>query len=343
MKKNTGLLFLLSSLIVMADTVLVPLPNGQYEVMNTAQLIPEQELKIQEIKNGELKEQIYITKTQNEYVTENIVLPTNNILEDNFKIGINYENTNYKFSKLKDNKNVFQSKVISDFLNSSQLRDETYEDSYLFSVDIFGENTKFKKDNGNILKDDIKERNYGFVTGVQYSWDEEIYSKFNIGYAKSKVAQDESNNLFLSIDNKLILSETDNYLDVGFNLGYLHGKNENYKVDDMVIALAYANLTYPLFETTINIDGKYETSFLSNKIGLGLHKLIELDNMDLNIGIASDYVFGYKDNSKKLYTHIREKNPTAKIEVEVSGDSLAVNPYYEITKNSMGISVSYKF
>ena len=60
---------------------------------------------------------------------------------------------------------------------------------------------------------------------------------------------------------------------MGLNLGYLNGKSSYYQVEDMFVGMIYSNISIPITET-VELDGSYETTILSNKLGLGFTKNI---------------------------------------------------------------------
>lgn len=329
--KMGSLIFLLGSVSLLADDmVLVPLANGNYEKINLEEVIPKFN---SEVKNEEEIEEFIKV---NEIMVSNVNLPSNSILEDLLKIGIGYQNNKYKLKEIENNKNIYQRQVASDFLKNSNFDKNIYEDTYLFSINTFGENTKYENDFRK-----IKLNNTGAIIGVQYGITDEINTQFNIGYSNSEILSEKGENLYLSIDTKYS-SVGEIYYDIGLNVGYLHGKNPNYKVKDMLVTLLYGNLNVPLTET-IELKSKIESTILSNKVELGILKNIEFDYFDFGVGLSSEYIFNYKDKDVKLYTHINDKKPTAKLELDIKAQNIKIKPFYEFVNNGFGIGLEYKF
>ncbi|MEG0236082.1 MAG: hypothetical protein RR523_07710 [Cetobacterium sp.] len=329
--KMGSLIFLLGSVSLLADDmVLVPLANGNYEKINLEEVIPKFN---SEVKNEEEIEEFIKV---NEIMVSNVNLPSDSILEDLLKIGIDYENNKYKLKEIENNKNIYQRQVASDFLKNSNFDKNIYEDTYLFSINTFGENTKYENASRK-----IKLNNTGAIIGIQYGITDEINTKFNIGYSNSEILSEKGENLYLSIDTKYV-SVGEIYYDIGLNIGYLHGKNPNYKVKDMLITLLYGNLNVPLTET-IELKSKIESTILSNKVELGILKNIEFDYFDFGVGLSSEYIFNYKDKDIKLYTHINDKKPTAKLELDIKAQNIKIKPFYEFVNNGFGIGLEYKF
>ena len=135
---------------------------------------------------------------------------------------------------------------------------------------------------------------------------------------------------------------------IGFliSLGYFNGENDYYRSDDMFIGLLYTNIKTPITET-IYFDTDFESTILSNKLGLGIRKnIFFFDNIDLSFKVMSDYVFGYKDRDKKIYTHLDEDNPTIKVETEISNTTeygITLKSFYDFKYKSCGITFEYKF
>lgn len=333
------LLAILSNLVMAEDTVLVPLDNGQYKKVPISEIMSEAtQIKIKEIKEAE-KQRIEEKKLNEEvYVSENTVEIRNpSILEDLLKVSINYEQKNFDKKSIEDNKNSLQNKVATDFIKNSKMTSKITEDLYLFNIDLFGSNSKFEKLNDEKLK------NNGFIASVQYGVNNNINIKFNAGYSRSKFLDEKIDNTYLSFDYNYFQYNGDYEWELGLNLGYLNGESSLYRVEDQFIGMIYSNVNFPLTET-INLDGSYETTIFSNKLGLGIIKNIYyFDSFDIQLGLSSEYTFGYNDKKKKIYTHLDEDKPSIEVNIGISNEHSKMNIYYDFQYESAGFKLEYKF
>lgn len=330
-----GLLIILSNLAMAEETVLVPLESGFYKRVPISEVMPkENELKLKQIEN----EKILKAEEEKEiYVFENIVEIKNpSILEDLLKVSINYDYKEFDKKSLEDNRNPLQNKVATDFIKHSKMRNKLTEDLYIFNIDLFGNNSKFEAANNEKFK------NNGFLASMQYGINNNINIKFNAGYSKSKFLSEESDNIYFSLDyNYFQYGDYD--WELGINLGYLNGENYYYQVEDMFVGMIYSNISIPITET-IKLDGSYETTILSNKLGIGLTKdIYYFDTFDIQVGLLSDYTFDYDDKEKKIYTHLDEDKPSIEINMGISTEQSKINMYYDFQYESAGIKLEYKF
>lgn len=334
-----GLLIALSSLAMAEDTVLVPLDNGQYKRVPISEIMPEaNQLKIKEIKEAEQQKIEEERLNEKVYVSENVVEIKNpSVLEDLLKVSVSYENKKFDKKSIEDNKNPLQNKVAADFIKNSKIRSKVTEDLYLFNIDLFGSNSKFE------VANDEKLKNNGFIASVQYGVNNNINIKFNAGYSKSKFLDEKVDNTYLSLDYNYFQYNSDYEWEIGTILGYLNGESSLYRVEDQFIGMIYSNIAFPLTET-IQLDGSYETTILSNKLGLGITKNIYyFDNFDIQLGLSSDYTFGYDDKEKKIYTHLDEDKPSININIGISIEQSKMNMYYDFQYESAGLKLEYKF
>lgn len=333
-----GLLIALSNLVMAEETVLVPLENGSYKRVPISEIMPEaNQLKIKEIKEFE-KQKIEEEKLNEEvYVSENIVEIKNpSILEDLLKISINYEQKKFDKKSIEDNKNPLQNKVAADFIKNSKMTSKVTEDLYLFNIDLFGSNSKFE------AADDEKFKNNGFLASIQYGINNNINIKLNAGYSKSEFLKEKTDNMYFSLDYNYF-QEGDYNWELGLNLGYLNGKSSYYQVEDLFVGMIYSNISIPITET-VELDGNYETTILSNKLGLGFTKNIYyFDNLDLSMGIFSNYVFGYNDDEEKIYTHLDEDKPSIELNIGILTEQSKIDMYYDFQYKSAGLKIEYKF
>lgn len=335
--RHIGIFFILFNLAIAEETALIPTDDGGYKRVPVSEVVPE---KIETIRR--LMEKEIIQKEENFYTKEELAYQYSKekeplTLEDLLKISINYENKKFDKKSLRNNKNIFKNRVASDFIDNSKMDKKVTEDLYMVTIDTFGEKTTYEGDK------DTNSKNYGVIAGIQYGYTDNLNTKLNLGYSKSKYQREKANNIYLSID--LNYSEYGDYdWEIGTILGYMNGKHESYKVEDMFIGTIYGKVSVPLAET-VKVEGNAETTILSNKIGIGVKKEIDFYESDLkiDIGISSDYVFGYKDREKKVYTHLDEKHPTVKLEAKVNTEKLDIIPYYEFINNSAGVKVQYRF
>ena len=333
-----GIFLTLFNLAIAEETILIPTDDGGYKRVPISEVVPEKAETIRRLIEKEViqEEESFYTKEElaYQYSKEKEHLT----LEDLLKITINYENKKFDKKSLKDNKNIFQNRVASDFISNSKMDKKVTEDLYMITIDTFGEKTTYK---GDI--EDTDSKNYGVIAGIQYGYTDNLNTKLNLGYSKSKYQREKADNIYLSID--LNYSEYGDYdWEIGTVLGYMNGEHKNYKVDDMFIGVVYGKITVPVAET-IKVEGMAETTILSNKIGLGIKKEIELDEKEVKIdlGISSEYIFGYKDREKKIYTHLDEKKPTVQIEAKINTEKFDIVPYYEVLNNSTGVKIQYRF
>lgn len=337
--KLLGLLLVIYNLCLAEDTVLVPLDNGQYKRVPISEIVPESnQLKIKEIKEAE-KQKIEEEKLNEEvYISKNVIEIKNpSVLEDLLKVSVNYETKKFDKKSIEDNKNPLQNKVATDFIKNSKMTSKVTEDLYLFNIDLFGSNSKFEAINNEKLK------NNGFIASVQYGINNNINIKLNAGYSKSKFLDKKVDNTYLSLDYNYFQYNSDYEWELGLNLGYLNGESSLYRVEDQFIGMIYSNIAFPLSETII-LDGNYETTILSNKLGLGITKNIYyFDNFDIQLGFSSDYTFGYDDKEKKIYTHLDEDKPSINLNIGVSTEQSKMNMYYDFQYESAGLKLEYKF
>ena len=244
---------------------------------------------------------------------------------------------------LDNNKNPIENKVITDFINNSRTNERVTEAMYLFNINTFYTKTKFE----NGKNEDLK--NYGAIASIQYGINDDINIKLNAGYGKSEFLNDKSGNMFFSLDysySPQYRNDSDIEWEIGTILGYFNGENDYYRSDDMFIGLLYTNIKTPITET-IYFDTDFESTILSNKLGLGIRKnIFFFDNIDLSFKLMSDYVFGYKDRDKKIYTHLDKDDPTIKIKTEISNTTeygITLKSFYDFKYKSCGITFEYKF
>lgn len=335
--KLLGLFFAVCNLAFTEDTVLVPMDNGGYKRVPISEIMPkDNQLKIKEIKEAEKRKEE--EKNEEVYISENVVEIRNpSILEDLLKVSINYEYKKIDKESIEDNKNPLQNKVAEDFIKNSKMTSKITEDLYLFNIDLFGSTSKFEEAN------EEKFKNNGFLASVQYGINNNINVKFNAGYSKSKFLNEKTDNMYLSLDYNYFQYSSDYEWELGLNLGYLNGESYYYRVEDLFIGMIYSNVFFPLTET-IQLNGSYETTILSNKVGLGVTKNIYyFDTFDLQLGISSDYTFGYDDKEKKIYTHLDEEKPSIELNIGISTEQLKMNMYYDFQYESAGLKLEYKF
>lgn len=334
-----GIFLTLFSIAAAEDTVLVPVDGGGYKRVPISEVVPEKAETVKRLIEKETIQEQESFYTREELASQ-VFIPSPDplTLEDSLKISFNYENKKIDKKSLKNNNNSFQNRIASNFISNSKIGEKSTEDMYLFTIDTFGEKTTYEGDSK-----DTNSKNYGVIAGIQYGYTDNLNTKLNLGYSRSKYQREKADNLYLSLD--LNYSEYGDYdWEIGTVLGYMNGEHESYKVDDMFIGVVYGKVTFPLGET-IKAEGNAETTIFSNKIGIGVKKEIDFYESDLKIdvGISSDYVFGYKDREKKIYTHLDEKHPTVKLEAKVNTEKFDIAPYYEFINNSAGVKVQYRF
>lgn len=308
--------------------ILVPLNDGKYQKVKEEYIISE----VVEVEKEIIEEQIY-----QEQVTQKInYIPSEEVLfEDLLFLSVDYKNNSFDLKDIKNNKNLFKREIAESFIDESKIYSNVDEDMYLFSINTFGNNTKFKD------KENIDLKNNGLIFGFQYGLTDEINTKLNIGYSHSKIEDSKSDNLFLLSDSRYFYDGDINY-GFGMKLGYLNGKNTYYSTEDMFIGLVYSQIAIPVNDT-MKISGELQSSFISNMVSLKFDKEVELENFNIGISLSSDYVFRYFDKDKKIYTHISNEKPTAKLEISLNNKNLAVNPFYEFVNKSAGVGIEYRF
>lgn len=333
-----GIFLTLFNLAIAEETILIPTDDGGYKRVPISEVVPEKAETIRRLIEKEViqEEESFYTKEELAYQYSKEKEPLT--LEDLLKITINYENKKFDKKSLKDNKNIFQNRVASDFISNSKMDKKVTEDLYMITIDTFGEKTTYKGDT-----EDTDSKNYGVIAGIQYGYTDNLNTKLNLGYSKSKYQKEKADNIYISLD--LNYSEYGDYdWEIGTVLGYMNGEHKNYRVDDMFIGVLYGKIVVPVAEA-LKVEGIAETTILSNKIGLGIKKEIEFDEKEVKIdlGISSEYIFGYRDREKKIYTHLDEKKPNVQIEAKINTEKFDIVPYYEVLNNSAGVKVQYRF
>lgn len=334
--KVLSMLLIIYNLSFAEETVLVPSENGGYKRVPLSEVMPKESINkfkaIKEKEELELKE-----KEENKiYVIEDINIQNPSILEDLIKISLNYDYKKIDKKGLEDNKNPFENKVATDFIRNSKMKNKITEDLYLFNFDVFGSNTKFEK------LENEKFKNNGFLASLQYGINDNTNIKFNAGYSKSKFLNEKIDNMYFSLDYNYFQYGDYNW-ELGLELGYLNGDSPLYKTEDLFIGMIYSSISFPITET-VTLDGNYETTILSNKLGVGITKnILYFDNFDLNIGINSNYTFDYNDKKKNIYTHLDDEQPSIEITTEISNEQSKINLYYDFHYKNMGIKLEYKF
>lgn len=338
--KLLGIYFTILSLAIAEETVLIPTDDGGYKRVAVSEVVSERAetvKKLEEIEKIKREESVY-TREELAYQDYHEKEKEPLTIEDFLKVSINYEDKKFDKKSLRDNKNSFQNRIASDFISNSKMDKKITEDLYMITIDAFGERTTYEGDSK-----DTDSKNYGIIAGIQYGYTDNLNSKLNLGYSKSKYQKEKADNIYISLD--LNYSEYGDYdWEIGTVLGYMNGEHKNYKVDDMFIGVLYGKIAVPVAET-IKVEGIAETTILSNKIGLGIKKEIEFDEKEVKIdlGISSEYIFGYKDREKKIYTYLDEKKPTVQIEAKINTEKFDIVPYYEVLNNSAGIKIQYRF
>ena len=342
--KILGLFFAICNLAFSEETVLVPTDNGGYIRVPISEIMPqEKKEKIKEIKK---EEEIKATEKIIEKTPvrrEVIPISENTPLDDLLTVSMNYDYKKIEKESLDNNKNPIENKVITDFISNSRTNERVTEAMYLFNINTFYTKTKFEDEKNEDLK------NYGAIASIQYGINDDINIKFNAGYGENEFLDDKSDNMFFSLDysySPQYRNDSDTEWEIGTILGYFNGENDYYRSDDMFIGLLYTNIKTPITET-IYFDTDFESTILSNKIGFGIRKnIFFFDNIDLSFKLISDYVFGYKDRDKKIYTHLDEDDPTIKVELEISDTTeygITLKSFYDFTYESCGITFEYKF
>ncbi|MBC2857030.1 hypothetical protein H3N56_11360 [Cetobacterium sp. 2A] len=323
MKKIVGICtYFLVIISALGSEVLVPLDNGQYK-----------KIELEEITEIQIKEEVIEEK---EFVREINYIPLEEkIFEDLLLISLDYKHNSFNLKDIEQNKNLFKRGIAASFIEQSKMLKNIDEDMTVFNVNIFGDNTKYKG------IEDIKTRNNGLILGAQHGITDEINSKLSVGYSNSKIENSKTDNLYLSVDTRYFYSGDIEY-SLGVKLGYLNGENSYYKTEDMLVGLLYGDVEVPLNET-IKLSTKIESSLISNMVSLGVVRDIELDDLNIKVSLTSDYVFRYSDKDKKIYTHIANKNPTAKLGIDIEKEEILIKPFYEIVNRNVGLGIEYKF
>lgn len=341
-KMILGLFLALVTVSFSQETVLVPVENG-YKRVPISEVIPNDDL-IERLEK-ELQNRDYQEKMTQPKKSKRVFMKEDDFsLEDLLDISLNYSDKNYDKNSLKDNKNYYQNRIVNIFVENSKVKRNINQDDYLFNIDILNSNNTFENDSNKELN------TIGILAGVQYGINDNWNIKFNLGYIDSDIKLNNtknSNDLFLGLDlnyNSLPYDEETEYT-YGVRLGYLNSDLiDEYKVEDIFVGLLYFNMDIPVIGDSFYTNLGYETSIFSNKVELGLRQNLYInDNLNLNVKLTGDYVFGYKDRDNKFYTHLDEDKPTVTLEVPVKFKSLEIAPYYEFINKNGGISIKYHF
>lgn len=308
-----------------SSDVLVPLANGHYEKINSNEIM---------LDVNERKEEVAI---QEEVVIQDVnYFPYEEVLfEDSLFLSLDYKNNSFDLKDIENNKNLYKREIAKSFIDESKINSNIDEDMSLFSVNIFGNEIEYKD------LENIKIKNNGLIMGLQYGITDKINTKLNIGYSHSKIEDSKSDNLFLLNDTRYFYEGDINY-GFGMKIGYLNGENTYYSTEDMFLGLLYGQIELPITDT-IKTSGELQSTLISNMVSLRVDKEIELENFNIGMSLSSDYVFRYSDKDKKVYTHIANEKPTAKLEISLNNENLAINPFYEFVNKSAGVRIEYRF
>ncbi|WP_349764096.1 hypothetical protein [Fusobacterium sp. SYSU M8D902] len=330
-KKIMYFLLAVNSLLIAEDTVLVPIGNDKYERVPISDIIIAEEL-LDSIQSTE-EPKIPI------YTKDNIVIAKDQFsLKDILDISLTYQEKIFDRKSLENNKNYYQNRVADIFLDNSKIKKSVYQDEYSLALSLFNYSNEYEKDNK-------KMKNKGISIGTQYGLTDNWNLNFTIGYMDSKI-KTKSKDLYSGVDlnynSRSVADETE--YSYGVKLGYLNSDSiKEYKVNDMFIGLLYYNMNIPL-TTDLSSQIGYETSIISNKLNLGLNQNIWINNdIELNIILDGNYVFGYKDRDKKIYTHLDEDKINLNIKTKIKYKNLEITPKYELINNNIGLSFKYCF
>lgn len=336
MKKLISLLFLVSTVTSLAEgTILIPLENGMYQRVNESEVMLPQEVMNNILEAKGNQELSYEKEWQAKKNTD--LMPEQEFsLEDLFTLSLVYDSKEYE-GKFKNNKNVYQNKVAEIFSKYSKVGKRVYQDEYTF--DVVGIKNMYTYNNTDM-------DNLGGIVGGVYGITDNWNLKFSLGYMNTELNSTKADNFYTGIDlnyNSLAKADEIEYL-YGIQLGYLNGKHDYFKNQDIMLGIAYWGMEVPLIDEYLYVNTLYETTLFSNKLSLGVRENIYLaKDIDIDIKVDGGYVFKYKDRDTHFYTHLDEEKATAKLEIGMNINNLEIIPYYEFVNKNTGICIEYNF